>query len=166
MLQSFSLFEDIILSKTLPLIKTSCFFQWLKLTTTALWYQLPTPQVSISQSDFHRTKNQYLENNLEVQLQKWHFKLLSCCRLSSSVNSIIWLLTTCMECKRCIYWWLGWLLDDSLRSCSRNIHNSTKYHVFQCLNTHQKPSVSGDILGSSSYLPNKLPRKTPQKCLS
>ena len=106
---------------------------------------------------FKSTKRQFLQQNLNRRQQNRNFKLISSCRRSVSIDLIMWLPMSNVECSRCIRWRLGWLPGDIPRLCPKHpTQNLSKNHAIDCLTVHRRLIMPETIKDSLPFLMNRL----------
>ncbi|ORE06615.1 hypothetical protein BCV72DRAFT_328256 [Rhizopus microsporus var. microsporus] len=140
--------EDALLACLLPYIRNTGGSQWYALSRTPLW------------------KTRFLQQNLEIRQRYRNSKLLSSCRRSISLASILWLPMSKSERSRCIRWRLGWLPGGKPRSCLKHpTQQLSKDHAISCLDMHRRLFMPETIRDPLSFLLNMLPlRPSPIKC--
>ncbi|KAG1180848.1 hypothetical protein G6F36_010293 [Rhizopus arrhizus] len=161
-LRSLNLPDDTLFSRLLPYLRTSASHShWYKLTSSPLWRVCCNQDIEyLNCQTFRIICRKYLEDLFNQNHQRAHSKLLSACRSQSTIDPILWLPMTSIECSRVVRWRLGWLPGGVPKLCIYHpIDMLTRSHAIRCLHMHQRlqmPSTEPDPL---SFLLNKLPTK-------
>ncbi|KAG0761293.1 hypothetical protein G6F16_003275 [Rhizopus arrhizus] len=118
----------------MPHIQHDRHQQWYKLSKFLLWKSIPLPVEELSIKTFKAIKKQFLQQGLDYQKQHKNSKLLSCCRLTVSLDPILWLPMIQKEHSRCIRWHLGWrqtqaLSPPSKSDADKNARNLMSQHA-------------------------------------
>ncbi|KAG1150124.1 hypothetical protein G6F37_000613 [Rhizopus arrhizus] len=129
--------EDMLLSRLLLYIQCTRGHQWYLLSRTSLWKMILSTTEELDTHVFKSIKRQFLRQNLNKRQQKRNSKLISSCRLSVSIDPIMWLPMSNAERSRCIRWRLGWLPSGKPRPYPKQVtQHLSKDHAVDCLTMH------------------------------
>jgi hypothetical protein len=113
--------------------------QWHKLSKIVLRQRCSRLGDILYHRSFMAIKRGFLQDNILHRQSASYSKLLSLCRPSLSLDSLIWLFLSYSEHSRCVRWKLGCLYGGQPKPCPKhNDRSFTKNHDIQCLNMHRK----------------------------
>ncbi|KAG1052342.1 hypothetical protein G6F43_005515 [Rhizopus delemar] len=155
--RSLRLPDDALLCRLLPHIRHIRGHQWFLLFKAPLWQILPSTGEELDKHMFKTVKKRFLQQSLEKHQQSRHYKLLSSCRRSVSLDPILWLPMFYAERSRCIRWRIGRLPGGKPHPCPEHPKlKSTRKHAITCLNMHQRLYMPVTITDPLSFLLNML----------
>ncbi|KAG1629224.1 hypothetical protein G6F44_011682 [Rhizopus delemar] len=158
--RSLHLPDDALLCRLIPHIRHIRGHQWFLLSKTSLWQSLPSTGEELDKHMFKTAKKRFLQQSLEKLQQSGHYKLISSCRRSVSLDPILWLPMSYAERSRCIRWRLGWLPGGKPHPCPKHpTFKFTRKHAITCLNMHQRLYMPETITNPLSFLLNMLPSR-------
>ncbi|EIE86863.1 hypothetical protein RO3G_11574 [Rhizopus delemar RA 99-880] len=158
--RSLHLPDDALLCRLIPHIRHIRGHQWFLLSKTSLWQSLPSTGEELDKHMFKTAKKRFLQQSLEKLQQSGHYKLISSCRRSVSLDPILWLPMSYAERSRYIRWRLGWLPGGKPHPCPKHpMFKFTRKHAITCLNMHQRLYMPETITNPLSFLLNMLPSR-------
>ncbi|KAG1625268.1 hypothetical protein G6F44_012699 [Rhizopus delemar] len=158
--RSLRLPDDALLCRLLPHIRHIRGHQWFLLSKTPLWQSLPSTGEELDKHMIKTAKKRFLQQSLEKHQQSGHYKLLSSCRRSVSLDPTLWLPMSYAERSRCIRWRIGCLPGGKPHLCLKHpTLKFTRKHAITCLNMHQRLYMPETITDPLSFLLNMLPSR-------
>ncbi|KAI9482999.1 MAG: hypothetical protein EXX96DRAFT_631177, partial [Benjaminiella poitrasii] len=160
LLHFLSLPDNSLFTKLLPHIRISSNrSQWYTLSKTPLWKTCHFELHSLDNKRFRKLQQQFLKDNLNTRRSAPNNStLLSLCRTTISINPILWLPMSFVECSRCTRWRLRRLPNGYSTYCpTHSSQRLTRQHAVICFQMQRRLQMSETIEDPLSFLLNQLP---------